>query len=481
MSRVENVSSTKRIIIYTVFILFSVIFLGIIFAFTTEYSTEQTDDLNYSTWLVIAYLAGLSMIVLPCTLPFVFIIVPMTIDKGYKKGLTIALLFGMGMTATITLYGLALALLGKTAGLNNISGILMLLAGTISFLFGFHRLQLINIKLPSYSGTPKFMLERGDYSKAGLMGLLVGNAGVGCTNPLFYIMLIYIMGTGSPEIGTSLGFVHGIGRAIPLILVAVLAMIGFNPARKLVTKRAKIEKMSGFLMIILGSFLIINGIPEGQQWYMEVFFHSTWNEFVEVANLPEQFSVQMLPEEFVTGTGQPSLPPSSMEEMQHEDMENLEPDKINVLTTKNDWNLYFWWEPREELQVNNDIIFNIMFFEPQTQTMTKKNITYDLEVYQNNILLESRTNIQNTAGHDMQQFKFSKEGGAVVKIKNINGVDTEGEFSLEVSTKIEHTTHNQNKFQPRFPLEFVPVFTGLLIVFPIIWYTVKNKKKELGI
>lgn len=146
----------------------------------------------------------------------------MVMNRGYKKGLATALLFGAGMTVTITLYGTALGFLGKATGLTQIYNILMMVAGIISYVYGLHRLKIINIHMPSYSGIPKLVQKGDDYSKPYLMGMLVGNAGAGCTNPLFYMMLIYIMGTGSPQVGASLGFVHGIGRAIPLMLIAIL-------------------------------------------------------------------------------------------------------------------------------------------------------------------------------------------------------------------------------------------------------------------
>jgi len=467
------ISTGKRTAIYAIFALFSIIFLGIVFSLTTEYNPEQADRLSYTTWLVIAYLAGLSMIVLPCTLPFVFIIVPMTIDKGYKKGLTIALLFGAGMTTTITLYGLALAFLGKTSGLSDVSTILMMVAGIISFIFGLNRLKLINIRLPSYSGTPKFFQGRGEYSKAGLMGLLVGNAGVGCTNPLFYIMLIYIMGTGNPEIGASLGFVHGIGRAIPLILVAVLAIVGFNPTRALVSKRSQIEKVSGFVMVILGAFLIVNGIPEGQQWFMTTFMHTVWNDFVEYAHLPKQFTVGMLPE----STNKTSNAGGGTQGIDHERMHHTADNEMVTITTKKDFKVHFWWEPKGVLEKGTSITFNVMFHDPKTQLLVK-DVTYDLEIFQKGNLLETRPNIYTPKGYDKQDFKFSEGGDALVKIKNINGRDTEGEFAFEVVDANEHTGHAVAK--PRFPLDLVPVFLGMLIAFPIIWYTVKNRKKGVS-
>lgn len=464
MSESEAASFGKKTAVCVMFVLFSVIFIGIVFSFTMQYNTEKTVDLPYSSWLIIAYLAGLSMIVLPCTLPFVFIIVPMTIDKGYKRGLGIALLFGAGMTVTITAYGFTLAFLGKTAGLNQISTIMMLVAGIISFVFGLNRLRLIDIRIPSYSGTPKFMLGLGDYTKAGMMGLLVGNAGVGCTNPLFYIMLIYIMGTGSPEIGTSLGFVHGIGRAIPLILVATLAIIGFNPTKAILSKRAKIEKMSGFIMVVLGAFLIVNGTPEGQQWFMGVFLHNVWNDFAQRANLPEQFTLRMMPHT------DSDLEKSKNSDHHHRTAEN----EMKILTSKKDYILHFWWEPKTVITKNTDIVFHVMFHNPETNVLIK-DITYDLEIYQNGNLMESRDAIYALIGYDQQNFRFSDAGSALVIVKNINGQETQGEFSFEV---LEPASHMPDGSTPRYPLEIVPAFIIVLIAFPIIWYTIKNRRME---
>jgi len=211
-----------------------------------SFVVEETQETSYFSWLIIAYVAGLSMIVLPCTLPLVFIIVPLSMGQGYKKGLTMALLFGAGLTLTISAYGIAVAGFGQTVSLNQISTVMFLVAGIAAFSFGLSQLKLINLRMPSYSRTPKFIQNRGDYSKSFFMGLLLGNAGVGCPNPLFYWLLIYIAGTGSIEVGASLGVVHGVGRAIPLILMSVLAIIGIN-ATKILTQKKSIDGKSNRL------------------------------------------------------------------------------------------------------------------------------------------------------------------------------------------------------------------------------------------
>lgn len=273
------------------FALFSLIFIGIVFSFGTSSVVDDKEHASYLSWIVIAYVAGLSMIVLPCTLPLVFIIVPLSMGKGYKKGLSMALLFSLGLVITITSYGVGIAAIGQSASLDQASTVMFLIAGIAAFIFGLSQLKIISLKIPSYSGTPKFIQKRGDYTKSFSMGLLLGNAGVGCPNPLFYWLLIYIAGTGSFEVGASLGVVHGVGRAIPLILMAVLAVIGINATKSLTVKRESIERASGWMLIIIGAFLIINGLPEGHEWYEETFVHQGWNQFIEMTPVPAEFEM----------------------------------------------------------------------------------------------------------------------------------------------------------------------------------------------
>ena len=281
----------KKSIVLISFGLFSLIFVGIIFLITNQVIVEENQQASYLSWLIIAYVAGLSMIVLPCTLPLVFIIVPLSMGQGYRKGISMALLFGAGLTITISAYGVGVATLGQTASLDQISSYMFLIAGIAAFVFGLSQLKLVQLKMPSYSGTPKFIQNRGDFSKSFFMGLLLGNAGVGCPNPLFYWLLIYIAGTGSIEIGASLGVVHGVGRAIPLILMSMLAILGINATMKLTAKRASIEKATGIMLVVIGAFLIINGLPGGHEWYEETFVHKGWNEIVERTPIPAEFGM----------------------------------------------------------------------------------------------------------------------------------------------------------------------------------------------
>ena len=287
----STVITAKKSIIVAIFALFSLIFVGGIFGVTYDTAIGAGQELSYPSWLVISYLAGLSMIILPCTLPLVFIIVPLSMGKGGKKGLTMAGLFGAGLTITIMFYGLGIGVLGQTADLDQISIYMFLIAGIAAFLFGLSQLKLLELKLPTYSGTPKFIQNSGDYSKSFFMGLLLGNAGVGCPNPMFYWLLIYVASTGSAEIGASLGLVHGVGRAIPLILFSCLAIIGINATKGITASRENIEKITGWMLIVIGAFLIIQGLPGGHEWYESTMVHIVWNNLVSMTPIPPEFHV----------------------------------------------------------------------------------------------------------------------------------------------------------------------------------------------
>jgi len=93
--------------------------------------------------------------------------------KGGKKGLMMALLFGAGLTITISLYGVGIGVLGQTADLDEISSYMFLIAGVAAFISGLSQLKLFELKLPTYSGTPKFIQKRGD-CKIIFHGIVIG-------------------------------------------------------------------------------------------------------------------------------------------------------------------------------------------------------------------------------------------------------------------------------------------------------------------
>ncbi len=261
------------------FFLFSVILLGAFYLFTTPGQTVN---------VAFAYVVGLSMIVLPCTLPLAFVIVPLAMGKSPKKGLLMSVYFGLGLAITLSIYGLVMAMIGKSLGLDeaissasSVSKILFMVGGLAAFIFGLSELKLIKFKIPSFTGSyPKIIQEQGDYLKAFFLGLFLGNAGVGCPNPLFYVLLGDIALVADPLNGWWLGFIHGIGRATPLIFLTILGILGVNAVSKIASKTALVTKITGISLIFLGAFIFISGASHS--WYENGPIHRGWNNVVQM-------------------------------------------------------------------------------------------------------------------------------------------------------------------------------------------------------
>jgi cytochrome c-type biogenesis protein len=267
----EKEKKIRTYLVLIAFTLFSVTLIGLFWLATAPAQTLT---------LSLAYAAGLSMILLPCTLPLVFVIVPLSMGKGYRKGLIMALLFGLGLTITLTLWGGFTAAIGKFLGVDRATRSMFFVAGIAAFTFGLSELKLVRFQAPAYAGMPGFIHRQGEYLKALFLGLFLGNAGVGCPNPAFYVLLAYIATIGDVFQGGTLGFIHGLGRATPLIFLSILAILGVNASKSLVEKRATVGRLTGWALVVIGAFILNYGLF-GMYWWEASIFHQSWNALVE--------------------------------------------------------------------------------------------------------------------------------------------------------------------------------------------------------
>jgi len=250
------------------FVLFTVFLLGMFWLYSNP---------AMSVGLALSYAAGLSMIVLPCTFPLVFVIVPLSMGHEYKKGFIMALLFSIGLIITLTLYGVIVAIAGRYIGVTRIQQLIYTAAGLAALLFGLAELRLLNFSLPAYGGaTPQIITRQGDYLKAFFLGLFLGNAGVACPNPATYVILTYIATTGSVVTGATLQFVNGVGRATPLIFLSILGIVGVNATGWLVSKKEAIDKITGWGLVFFGVIIIVIG-GFGHNWLLVTPLHEGWN------------------------------------------------------------------------------------------------------------------------------------------------------------------------------------------------------------
>ncbi|MBI3442244.1 MAG: hypothetical protein HY007_00520 [Candidatus Sungbacteria bacterium] len=272
-------------------VLLAVIAGGLVWFFTTTLNVGSGLEAAGSTigfgWYVFSFAAGLTMIVLPCTLPLAFVIVPLSMGKGAVKGLGVAIFFGLGVTITLSLYGVAAAVIGKVAigtlgaPLEVVKNWLYFVAGVLAYLFALGELGLINAHMPTYTGSaPAFIQKQQDYIKALALGLFLGNVGVGCPHPATPFILGRIAVSGSIFYGWLLFFVHAIGRVLPLLFLAILAIMGVNGLSWLVARKDKIERATGWGMVFVAGFILVLGLFS-HAWWVYSGQHSLLEEFTQ--------------------------------------------------------------------------------------------------------------------------------------------------------------------------------------------------------
>ncbi len=271
-------------LVVSAFVLFSIILIGLFWLSST--TKDQTG------WLAFSYATGLSMIVLPCTLPLAFVIVPLAMGKDPKKGLTIAFAFALGVTLTLSMYGALIAKLGEVVGLDRAKDTMYLIAGVFAVVFGFGELGLIKMRVPTYAGAfPKFIQDRKDAAKGFLLGLLLGNVGLGCPNPAFYVLLAHIATVGSMSQGWFLTFIHAVGRVTPLLLLAILAVLGVDALTVLMKRREALTRATAWGVVGVGAFILTFGLL-GHDWYVYSGLHSLLEQITQEASFMTQYANQ---------------------------------------------------------------------------------------------------------------------------------------------------------------------------------------------
>lgn len=226
-------------------------------------------------WYLFSFAAGLTMIVLPCTLPLAFVIVPLSMGKGPVKGFMIALAFGIGVTITLSMYGVVTAAVGKVAieglgaSLESVKNWMYFIAGVFAYLFALGELGLVRFRMPSYTGAfPGFIQKQQDVLKALLLGFFLGNIGVGCPHPATPVILTRIAVSGDVLYGWLLFLVHALGRVLPLLFIAILGILGVNALQALVKNKDKIERATGWGMVFVAGFILCLGLFTHDWWVL---------------------------------------------------------------------------------------------------------------------------------------------------------------------------------------------------------------------
>ena len=72
------------------------------------------------------------------------------------------------------------------------------------------------------------------------------------------------------------------------------------------------------------------------------------------------------------------------------------------------------------------------FHDPITNTIITQNV-YDLDVFLNGKIIESKKGLEADDGTDSFRISFDETGAVIARISNVNNFDTSGEFSFKVT------------------------------------------------
>ncbi len=222
-------------------------------------------------WYLFSFISGLISVVLPCSLPIIFVVIPLALGGKSKKSPESALgmifAFALGVMLILSLYGGMVAYFGGWAmsffqlKSEMVVNWMYYFSGIFAYILALGEIGLVNIRMPAYIGTaPKFIEKRKDHIKMFLLGIFLGNIGIGFPNPAIPLLLLNAGASGSAVYGALLFLVHGAGRVAPLIVMTMLATLGWNGLRHVAREKESIEHSSGWIMLFVSAFVLTLGL-----------------------------------------------------------------------------------------------------------------------------------------------------------------------------------------------------------------------------
>jgi thiol:disulfide interchange protein len=101
---------------------------------------------------------------------------------------------------------------------------------------------------------PTSFRGRSEYLGAFFMGLLLGNTGLCCPDPVFLSMVPFIAARGQMSDGAILAAAYGLGRATPLVAIVMLARGGVDALQLAVHHKQTFDRVLGWALLATGTF-----------------------------------------------------------------------------------------------------------------------------------------------------------------------------------------------------------------------------------
>ena len=212
---------------------------------------------NLSVWAyLIIFVGGVVTSVGPCNMamiPLVVAFVGGQRDAGPGRSLALSSAFALGLAVTLAGLGVFASLVGGLIG--GTSRIWYYIVALVCIVMGMQLAGIINLSLPDFGAQARERIKHRGVLGAFVLGLVSGFVASGCATPALAAILTLVMSKGAVAYGASLLLVYGLGRGVPIVLLgSSTAWIKSMP--QLTRWTARIEQLSGVLMILIGLYFL---------------------------------------------------------------------------------------------------------------------------------------------------------------------------------------------------------------------------------
>jgi cytochrome c biogenesis protein CcdA len=223
------------------------------------------------TQFFLALLAGIVTIGGPCILPLLPIVLG-TSTSGRHPLRPVAIVFGF--TLTFTGFALVFSVFGSFLGLSPnawryIASAIIGLFGLLMLFPDFQARLFAKLEPLIASKLPKTDPNRTDLWSGFILGLTLGAVWTPCAGPVLGSILTLIASKQNLLQAAALLFAFSVGAGVPMLLIAYGGQAAVMRVRALSKYTSTIQRVFGFLIILVAIGLVTHADTRFQAWLLE--------------------------------------------------------------------------------------------------------------------------------------------------------------------------------------------------------------------
>ncbi|MDG2474971.1 MAG: cytochrome c biogenesis protein CcdA [Paracoccaceae bacterium] len=243
---------------------------------------QELTEVSFMMSVFISFSAGILSFLSPCVLPIVPPYLAFmagksvsslknpTRENSHTTSLTfIAVSFVLGLSTVFIMLGLAAAALGSF--FLSYQTEMGYISGGIVILFGLHFLGIFRVPLLNREFRFTYKSDGGGLIGAYFLGIAFAFGWTPCIGPILGAILSMSAQADSFSRGTALMAVYATGLGCPFLFFGVFFAKSFSFFSLFKKHLGKVEKVMGFLLILVGILLLSGGFTILSFWLLENF------------------------------------------------------------------------------------------------------------------------------------------------------------------------------------------------------------------